>query len=111
MSGFNNSKKTSRSDEDLARMIAKVANVAQADAIICATETGVFAKLLHSMSGQIRVIAATTKRDTYDVLTQAGRNQYFCLFARSTSTAKFATLFLWRLNPQRFQWETLSSVH
>jgi diadenylate cyclase len=72
MSGFNNPKKTPRSDEDLARMIAKVANVAQADAIICATETGMFAKLLHGMSGQIRVIAATTKRDTYDVLTQAG---------------------------------------
>ena len=72
MNGFNNSKKTARSDEDLARMIANVANVAQADAIVCATETGVFAKLLHGMSGQIRVIAATTKRDTYDVLTQAG---------------------------------------
>jgi len=72
MNGFNNSKKTARSDEDLTRMIANVANVAQADAIICATETGVFAKLLHGMSGQIRVIAATTKRETYDVLTQAG---------------------------------------
>jgi diadenylate cyclase len=72
MSEFNNSKKTGRSDEDLARMITNVANVAQADAIICATETGVFAKLLHDMSGQIRVIAATTKRETYDVLTQSG---------------------------------------
>jgi len=72
MSEFNNSKKTARSDEDLARMIASVANVAQADAVICATETGVFARLLHGMSAQIRVIAATTKRDTYDVLMQAG---------------------------------------
>jgi len=72
MSGFNNSKKTPRSDEDLARMIASVANASQADVIICATETGVFAQLLHGMSGQIRVIAATTKRNTYDVLTQAG---------------------------------------
>jgi len=72
MSGFNNSKKTARSDEDLARMIANVANAAQADAIICATETGAFAQLLHGMLDQIRVIAATTKRDTYDVLTQAG---------------------------------------
>jgi pyruvate kinase len=42
---FNNSKKTTHSDEDFARMIAKVANVAQVDAIICATETGLFAKL------------------------------------------------------------------
>lgn len=69
---FNNSKKTTRSDEDLARMISSVADVTQADAIICATETGVFAQLLHKMSGQIRVIAATTRRDTYDALTQAG---------------------------------------
>jgi len=53
-------------------MIANVANAAQADAIICATETGAFAQLLHGMLGQIRVIAATTKRDTYDVLMQAG---------------------------------------
>ena len=72
MSGFNNPKKTARSDKDLARMIASVANAAQADAIICATETGAFAQLLHVMSGQIRVIAATTKRDTYDILKQAG---------------------------------------
>ncbi|MFH2218768.1 MAG: pyruvate kinase alpha/beta domain-containing protein, partial [Pseudomonadota bacterium] len=72
MSGFNNPKKTARSDEDLARMIANVANAAQADAIICATETGAFVQLLRGMLGQIRVIAATTKRDTYDVLTQAG---------------------------------------
>lgn len=71
MSGFNNSKKTARSDEDLARMIANVADAAQADAIICGTETGVFAQLLHGMSSQIRVIAATTKKDTYDVLKQA----------------------------------------
>jgi DNA integrity scanning protein DisA with diadenylate cyclase activity len=71
MGGFNNSKKTARSDEDLARMIASVADVTQADAIICTTETGVFAQLLHRISGQIRVIAATTKRDTYDVLTKA----------------------------------------
>jgi DNA integrity scanning protein DisA with diadenylate cyclase activity len=72
MSGFNNPKKTARTDEDLARMIANVANVTQSDAIICATETGLFAKLLHGMSDQIRVIAATTKRDTYNVLKQAG---------------------------------------
>ena len=72
MSGLNNNKKTARSDEDLAQMIANVANVAQADAIICATETGAFAKLLNSMLGQTRVIAATTKRDTYYVLTQQG---------------------------------------
>lgn len=72
MGRFNNSKKTARSDEDLAQMIATLADVAQADAIVCATETGVFAKLLHSISRQIRVIAATTKREIYDVLPQEG---------------------------------------
>ena len=72
MGKFGDSKKIARSDEDLARMISSVADVTQADAIICATETGVFAQLLYRMSGQIRVIAATTKRDTYDALTQAG---------------------------------------
>jgi len=72
MGKFSDSKKIARSDEDLARMISSVADVTQADAIICATETGAFAKLLHRMSDQIRVIAATTKRDTYDALTQAG---------------------------------------
>ena len=71
MSGFSKSKKTAPSDENLARTITKVANAAQADAIICATETGAFAKLLNSISSQIRVIAATTKKDTYDVLTKA----------------------------------------
>jgi DNA integrity scanning protein DisA with diadenylate cyclase activity len=72
MGKFSDSKKIARSDEDLARMISSVADVTQANAIICTTETGVFAQLLHRMSGQIRVIAATTKRDTYDSLTQAG---------------------------------------
>jgi diadenylate cyclase len=72
MSRFNSPKKTARPDEDLARMIASVANAAHADAIICATETGDFAQRLHGMLGQIRVIGATTKRDTYDALIHAG---------------------------------------
>ncbi len=72
MSGCINFKKTTRSDEELARMITNVAIAAQADAIVCATETGAFAQLLHGMSSQVPVIAATTKRDTFDALTQKG---------------------------------------
>ena len=72
MNEFNNPKKTARSDEDLARMIANVAKAAYADAIICATETGIFAQLLHRISSQVRVIAATTRSDTFDVLTKSG---------------------------------------
>jgi DNA integrity scanning protein DisA with diadenylate cyclase activity len=53
-------------------MIVNVAYTAQADAIICTTETGVFAQLIHSLSKQVRIIAATTNRETYDILSQEG---------------------------------------
>ncbi|MEA1947371.1 MAG: diadenylate cyclase [Thermodesulfobacteriota bacterium] len=72
MNRSNNHKKTPRSDQDLAQMIVNVAHTAQADAIICATETGAFAQLIHSLSDQVRVIAATTNKEAYDVLTHAG---------------------------------------
>ena len=62
MSGLNNNKKTARSDEDLAQMITNVANVAQADAIVCATETGVFAKLLRSIECQTRFVSLPPQR-------------------------------------------------
>jgi DNA integrity scanning protein DisA with diadenylate cyclase activity len=72
MSRTNNPKMTRHSDEDFAQLIIRVAQAAQVDAIICATETGGFAQCLYSLSDQIRVIAATTNRETYNVLTQAG---------------------------------------
>lgn len=72
MSRSDNSKKTVRSDEDLVRLVVNVAAAAQADAIICVTETGAFARLLHGLSGRVRVIAATTNKEAYDDLTQAG---------------------------------------
>ncbi len=60
------------SDKDLAGMVVRVAVAAQANAIICATETGKFAKHLHAFSEQVKLIAATTNRETYDDLVQGG---------------------------------------
>jgi DNA integrity scanning protein DisA with diadenylate cyclase activity len=61
-----------RSEKDFAHMVVRVAQTALADAIICATETGAFAILVQDLSQQIRVIAATTNTETYDVLTKKG---------------------------------------
>lgn len=65
-------RKTSRSDAELAQMVVRVAEAARVDAIICATDTGAFARRLHKLSDRFRVIAATTNRDTYDALTRTG---------------------------------------
>ncbi len=61
-----------RSDEALARMIIGVAQAGQADAVLCATETGVFVRHLHTVSDQYRIIAATNNNKTYAALTQEG---------------------------------------
>jgi len=65
-------KETLRTAEDLAKMVVRIAQAAPADAIICATETGALAIQVHSLSPQIRVIAATTNAETYDTLTEKG---------------------------------------
>jgi diadenylate cyclase len=65
-------KETLRSAEDLAKMVVRIAQAAPADVIICATETGALAIQIHSLSQQIRVIAATTNAETYDTLTEKG---------------------------------------
>jgi len=72
MNRTNNSKNPICSDGDLSHMIMRVAQAAQTDAIICATETGTFAKQLQDLLRPIRMIAATTNRETYDFLTQEG---------------------------------------
>ena len=64
----NTSLKATSSDKHLAEMVVRVAQVAQANAIICATETGKFAKHLHDLSEQVNLIAATTNRETHDDL-------------------------------------------
>lgn len=72
MSDANNLSKRMRSEAGLAQMIVRIAEVAQADVIICATETGEFARQLQRLSDQIRIIAATSNADTYILLTQTG---------------------------------------
>ncbi len=72
MNKTNNTKKATRSDKDLAHMVARVAEAAQASAIICATETGEFAQHLRGLSEQLKLIVATTNGETYDVLIQTG---------------------------------------
>ena len=72
MSSANNSIRSPRSDEDLARMVVSVAKAAQVDGIICITETGSLAQHLYRLSGHFRVIATTTNSETYDTLTKAG---------------------------------------
>ena len=53
-------------------MVVRVAEAAQANAIICATETEKFTQYLHELSERINLIAATTNRETYDGLIQGG---------------------------------------
>jgi len=72
MSEANNSSKSSRSEAALAQMVVRVAQAAQADVIICATETGALAQRLHGLSEECRVIAATTNEDTHHALAQTG---------------------------------------
>jgi diadenylate cyclase len=68
----NTSVRTRSSDKDLAGMVFRVAMAAQANAIICATETGKFARHLHDLSERVKLIAATTNGETYDDLVQGG---------------------------------------
>jgi len=60
------------SDMDLARMVVRIAEAAQAHAIICLTEPGTCAQHLLGSTGQYRIIAATATPETYDALTEAG---------------------------------------
>lgn len=68
----NATKRTVRSDADLARMAIRVAQVAQADAIICVTETGNWVEYFKNLPDRIRVIVATMNGPTCEDLTRAG---------------------------------------
>jgi DNA integrity scanning protein DisA with diadenylate cyclase activity len=72
MNTFNNFKKTPRSEKALAQMVVRVAEAVQADAIIYATETGMFARHFQDLSHKLRLIAATNNRETYDTLVETG---------------------------------------
>ena len=64
-----------RSDVDLARMVVRIAEAAEAHTIICLTESRTFAQHLLGLlgrPGQFRIIATTTTPEIYDALTEAG---------------------------------------
>lgn len=72
MSRVNKSTGPPRSDADLARVVASLAEVACVDGIICITETGALARHLNRLSGRFRVIATTTNSETYNNLQKSG---------------------------------------
>jgi diadenylate cyclase len=64
--------KAAQSDADLAQMIIRIAQTFQTDVVLCATETGALPQHLHHLSNQLRIIAVTPNKETYDSLIQAG---------------------------------------
>jgi len=64
--------KTICPDVNLARVVVRIAEAAQAHAIICVTESGAFAQQFVGCPEQYRIIAATATPETYDALTAAG---------------------------------------
>ncbi len=66
------SEKSRYSDARLAEMVIDVAEAVQADAILCATETGALARQVHGRVSHRRIIAATTDAETYKTLVQLG---------------------------------------
>jgi len=72
MSKANNPKKVIRSDADLARMVVDIAEAAFADAVICVSESGVFAQHVLGSTDKFRIIVATATKETYNALTKGG---------------------------------------
>jgi DNA integrity scanning protein DisA with diadenylate cyclase activity len=63
---------SSRSDLDLARIIAAVARSVRSDAAICGTESGVLFRHVHEIGDDLQLVAATPNPDTYDALSRDG---------------------------------------
>ncbi len=61
-----------RTDAALARMIGQIARSANADAVVCGTETGALFRKLFEHAEDVRLIAATPNVDTYDALVGDG---------------------------------------
>jgi DNA integrity scanning protein DisA with diadenylate cyclase activity len=72
MSETNTPQNSARSNAELARLVIRVAEAAQPEAIICVTETGVLAQQLYGSLPGFRIIATTTNRDSYEALIQTG---------------------------------------
>jgi DNA integrity scanning protein DisA with diadenylate cyclase activity len=61
-----------RSNAELAAMVARIAAIVSADAILCVTESGSFARRLASPSAPQRIIAATSNREVFQALMEEG---------------------------------------
>ncbi len=61
-----------QSNAALAAMVAQVAKAAGIEVVICATESGEFARELQLLAGGLRLIPATTDRETFEALNAAG---------------------------------------
>jgi DNA integrity scanning protein DisA with diadenylate cyclase activity len=72
MSEANMLHETTRSNAELARLVTRVAEAAQPEAIICVTETGALARNLFRSLHGFRIIAATMNKDTYEVVIETG---------------------------------------
>lgn len=61
-----------RTDAELAEMVARIAETTQPDVIICVTESGDLVQHLHKMVEQFRLVAASSKKETYELIQEAG---------------------------------------
>ena len=71
MSQSNGSPEQIRTNADLATMVARVARAISADATICVTESGDFARRLADLILPPRLLAATSNHKTYQTLIEA----------------------------------------
>ncbi len=73
MTGIDEKPQAFRTDAELARMIVQVAQAANADAIICGTETGSLFRCVHELAeSDLQLIAATSNADTQAALEAEG---------------------------------------
>lgn len=64
--------KSSRSDAELAQMVARVAETTQPDVIICVTVSGNFVQHLREAVPNFRIVAASVRAETCALLQEAG---------------------------------------
>lgn len=59
------------SDQNLAQLLARIAEIVKVDAVICFTEKGQLAKKLKELDPDLKIIAATSDSETYGKLNQS----------------------------------------
>ena len=61
-----------RQDVDLAQMISQMARSVSVDVVVCGTETGSLVRHVREMDNDLRIVAATPKRETQEALVRDG---------------------------------------